>query len=356
MKVIQLIPTITYGDAVSNHCIAIDRLLRSMGFKTGIYADGIGASLPAGTAQSVRDLPQLTKEDVVIYHGAIGSELNYLLPKLPCRKIMIYHNITPPEFFHGFCAVSEQLCRDGLEQMRFLADKLDYCIADSEFNKQDLLRMGFTCPIDVCPLLIAFSDYEKAPSEEVIRRYRDGHTNLLFVGRLAPNKKQENVIRAFYFYHKFLNPKSRLFLAGSGEGAYPDALRNYVAALGLQDSVIFPGHIKFNELLAYYHVADAFVCMSEHEGFCVPLVEAMYFDIPIIALSTSAIPWTLGGSGVLLESSASIPAAETIYSLTTDKARREAVLQSQRARLRDFDPALVAEELKALLTAFLAKS
>lgn len=355
MRVIQMIPSITYGDAVSNNCLATGKLLESMGFDNEIYAENIGSNLPKGVVRNVADLPRLTAKDVVIYHGAIGSDLNYLLPTLPCRKIMIYHNITPPEFFEGFCATSENLCRQGLDQMQYLSDKLDYCLADSAFNKEDLLKMGYTCPVDVSPLLIAFGDYETPPSQEMIARYSDGVTNLLFVGRLAPNKKQENVVRAFYFYHKFLNPKSRLFLAGSGSGAYVDALHDYVDALGLQDSVIFPGHIKFNELLALYHCADAFLCMSEHEGFCVPLLEAMYFDVPVIALRSSAVPWTMGGSGVLLESSDPVLAAQTLNDVLTDPARKEQILAGQRERLKFFDPASLSEDLKKFLTDFLSK-
>ncbi len=356
MRIVQLIPSITYGDAVSNNCLAIGNLLESMGFGNEVYAENIGNNLPKGVVRRVSELPLLTAKDVVIYHGAIGSELNFLLPTLPCRKIMIYHNITPPEFFHNFCSVSETLCREGLEQMRYLADKLDYCLADSAFNKEDLLKMGYTCPVDVSPLLIAFEDYETPPSQEMIDRYSDGVTNLLFVGRLSPNKKQENVVRAFYFYHKYLNPKSRLFLAGSGSGAYVDALHDYVDALGLQDSVIFPGHIKFNELLALYHCADAFLCMSEHEGFCVPLLEAMYFDTPVIAFRSSAIPWTLGGSGVLLESNDPISAAETVHNVLTDSSRREQILAGQRERLKFFDPAVISQDLKKFLADFLSKN
>lgn len=109
----------------------------------------------------------------------------------------------------------------------------------------------------------------------------DGYTNFIFVGRVAPNKKQEDVIRAFYCYKKYCNPKSRLFIVGSYNGMerYYHRLRRYVGALEL-DNVVFTGHIPFAQILAYYHLADLFLCMSDHEGFCVPLVEAMYFNLP----------------------------------------------------------------------------
>uniref|UniRef100_UPI00036E4C8D glycosyltransferase n=1 Tax=Ruminococcus flavefaciens TaxID=1265 RepID=UPI00036E4C8D len=215
--------------------------------------------------------------------------------------------------------------------------KVDYVLADSAFNKAELVKMGYTCPIDVRPILIKFSDYEQAPDGETVKKYSDGRKNLVFVGRIAPNKKQENVIRAFYCYKK-LNPDSRLILVGSLKGMenYHERLVKYAAALGIGDDVIFPGHIKFSEILAYYHIADAFVCMSEHEGFCVPLVEAMFFDTPIIAYDTSAISDTLGGSGVLLDSNDPVFAAAVIDRVLTDNSLRESIIEGQRRRLEDF--------------------
>ena len=138
--------------------------------------------------------------------------------------------------------------------------------------------MGYTCPIDVCPIIIPFADYDREPDAEVLARYRgDGKKNWMFLGRVSPNKKAEDVIRAFTCYKRDYEPESRLFLIGRTGGVklYDKALENYIRLLGVEDSVIMPGHVTFAEILAYYHLADVFVCMSEHEGFCVPLVEAM---------------------------------------------------------------------------------
>lgn len=288
---------------MGNDTLAIKDLLGQMGYDTAIYAENIDSRLPAGTARYVSDLPQLAPEDVILYHGSTGTDLNSRLPELGGRKVMIYHNITPPQFFRPYSQGAMDLTARGIDGITRLADKLDYCIAVSEFNKRDLLRMGYTCPIDVCPILIPFEDYAKAPDRAVLRRYSgDGYVNILFVGRIAPNKRQEDVIRAFYFYRKFFQPKSRLFLVGAygGMESYYQRLTAYVECLGLTDSVIFPGHIKFNAILAYYKLADVFLCMSEHEGFCVPLTEAMYFDVPIVARAAAAIPDTLGGGGILV--------------------------------------------------------
>ena len=271
-----------------------------------------------------------------------------------CRKVMVYHNITPPQFFEEYSVKAAQLCQNGLEGASYLADKVDYCLAVSEYNKQDLIRMGYTCPIDVLPILIPFDDYAKTPSQQVIDRYSDGCTNLIFTGRIAPNKRQEDVIRAFYDYKKFYNPKSRLILVGGHNGMerYYHRLKSYINALELED-VVFPGHIKFDEILAYYKIADVFLCQSEHEGFCVPLVEAMYFDVPVVAYDSSAIAGTLGGGGFLLKDKNPVETAGVINRVVTDEALRTQIIKNQQARLADFDHKVIEAQFKTYLDTFI---
>jgi len=176
------------------------------------------------------------------------------------------------------------------------------------------------------------------------------------VGRIAPNKRQENVIRAFYQYRK-LNPDSRLILVGSylGMENYYQRLVKYAKALGIEDDVVFTGHIKFSEILAFYHVADAFVCMSEHEGFCVPLVEAMFFNVPVIAYDTSAISDTLGGSGVLLDSNDPVFTAHVINRVLTDEKLRESIVEGQKKRLEDFSYERIKDIFEKQLKGFINK-
>ena len=214
--------------------------------------------------------------------------------------------------------------------------------------------MGYTCPIDVLPILIPFDDYAKTPSQQVIDRYSDGYTNLIFKGRIAPNKRQEDVIRAFYDYKKFYNPKSRLILVGGHNGMerYYHRLKSYINALELED-VVFPGHIKFDEILAYYKIADVFLCQSEHEGFCVPLVEAMYFDVPVVAYDSSAIAGTLGGGGFLLKDKNPVETAGVINRVVTDEALRTQIIKNQQARLADFDHKVIEAQFKTYLDTFI---
>ncbi len=346
MRIIQVLTTLSFGDAVGNDTLAIKEILKSNGYKTSIYAENIDSRLPKGSAFHMDEWKPLDSDDVIIYHLSTGTKLNYWIQEQQCRKIMIYHNITPPHFFSEYDAVSADLCKQGLEQVRMLKDTFDCVYADSEFNKEDLMRMGYTCPIKVLPILIAFDDYKKAPSKAVLNKYKDGYTNIVFVGRIAPNKKQEDVIRAFYFYQKYYNPKSRLHIVGSYRGLekYYNRLKDYAEELKVKN-LYFTGHIKFDEILAYYHVADAFLCMSEHEGFCVPLVEAMYFKTPIIAYDSCAIKGTLGGSGFLLEEKNPIETAAVIDKVLGDQNLKAKIIENQTERLKDFNHTLIAKQL-----------
>ena len=348
MRIVQLLSVISFGDAVSNDARAIAGILTENGFENEIYAEHVDNRLPRGTAHALDGGLHLSPEDLLIYHASTGTQLNFDLPSFGGRQVMIYHNITPREFFHGYNTEAEQNMRYGYEGVRFLADKMRYCIADSDYNRQQLRQMGYTCPIDVCPILIPFEDYDREPDQKVLKRYQgDGYTNLLFVGRVSPNKKHEDIIRAFYCYQKRHNPKSRLILAGNAGGMelYADRLRAYAQTLGVADRVIFPGHIKFDAILACYRLADVFVCMSEHEGFCVPLLEAMHFGVPIVAYRAAAVPETLGAGGLLLDSKDPWIAAAAIDRLARDQALRAQILEAQKKRLADFSYAAVRGQL-----------
>ncbi len=356
MRIIQLLPTISYGDAVGNDTMAVDALIRDMGYETTIYAENIDPRLPTGIALPVSHQPELSDEDIIVYHGSVGTVLNEKLVQMKGRKLMIYHNITPPHYFRDYSEVAENLSSYGLNGVKRLSKVMDYCIADSEFNKSDLLSMGFKCPIDVCPIIIPFSDYEKEPDKSILDFFKRGKTsNILFVGRLSPNKKQEDIILAFYIYHNYYNPDSRLILCGSWDGMdlYHQRLVNYTKRLGLFKDVIFTGHIKFGEVLAWYHIADAFVCMSEHEGFCVPLVEAMHFGVPIIAYRSCAVPETLGSSGVIVEKKDPIVVAKAINSVVSDAMIRDKVISAQNERVKVFSYESVSEKFKIFLEGFI---
>jgi glycosyltransferase involved in cell wall biosynthesis len=249
---------------------------------------------------------------------------------------MIYHNVTPERHFIG---VSEQvyyIAKSGRKELASLTGCMDRCLCDSEFNRRDLVALGYE-NVRVVPVLVDFSLLDVQPDAKVQSRYSDDWKNLLFVGRITPNKKHEDIIRIFYYYKKFINPCSRLFLVGSARQTprYLVILKNLVQRLGLDD-VIFTGEVGQSELVAFYRIADAFVCMSEHEGFCVPLVEAMHFTVPIIAFDAGAVPETLAGSGVLVGEKDHLAIAEMVDLLLTEEDLRSRIIQAQDERLKYF--------------------
>ncbi len=337
MKIVQIMPTVSFGDAVSNDARAICKVVSEMGYKTGIYAENVDYRINDTKVHRIKKLPKLSNEDIVIFNHSTGTDLCSFLPNIPGRKMMIYHNITPPEFFSPYNTAAAQVTKKGYSGTKYLSDKIDYVMAVSDYNAQDLRKMGYVCPMFIRPILIPFEDYKKTPDASVINKYSDGYTNIVFVGRVAPNKKQEDLIRIFAYYKKNINPRSRLIIVGNDSGMekYSACLKSYVEALGVED-VVFTGQISFKAILAYYKVADVFMCMSEHEGFCVPLVEAMFFDVPIIAYASSAIPDTLGGSGMLVDNKDPIFVSMLTDKLVNDKTFREHVIEKQRARLEYF--------------------
>ena len=347
MKIISMLPVLAFGDAVGNDTIAVHKSLQKAGYDSLIVASVIDGRLGDGLAVSAEDLSFIRPEDIVIYHLSTGHELNKRFAQLKCRKIVKYHNITPPEFFFGYNTSALVNCMEGYRALSMLAGQAEYCFADSEYNKKEMEKAGYRCPIEVLPILIPFDDYTKTPDEEVVSKMSsDGYVNILFTGRIVPNKRQEDVISAFYHYHKYYNSKSRLILIGNYAGmeSYYESLRCYIKELGAED-VIFPGHISFSQILSYYKTADLFLCMSDHEGFCVPLIEAMYFKVPILAKKTSAIPYTLGGSGMMLADNDPLVAAAMMNRILTDGSLRDVIISNQNERLKDFEHDKIEEQL-----------
>lgn len=354
MRILQMLPTLAYGDAIGNDTLALQDTLKSAGYETEIYAEAIDAKLGKNIAKQTEDY-KYKDDDILLYHLSTGSDLNYKITEYPCRRIIMYHNVTPPHFFRGYSPMSEKACADGLRAVKYLAGKTNLCLVDSAYNGKDLKDMGYRCPIEVLPILIAFDDYKKEPDSKIIHRYDDDWVNIVFTGRVVPNKCPQDIIAAFYYYKKYIQPKSRLFLVGRYDWSnlYKEQLEKYVRKLELDD-VYFTGHVRFDEILAYYYIADVFVCMSEHEGFCVPLVEAMFFDVPIIAFDSSAIGDTLGGSGLLLQDKSPQVVAEAINMVIENKKLREQILEGQRERLKDFEHEKIKKRFLEIIQRFVA--
>lgn len=349
MKIIQMVTTLSYGDAIGNNIIALRDTLLQNGYETEIYAALIDTRVDQSIVKPI-DTYVPDENNIILYHFAINSEWNTKIIPFKEKLIVIYHNVTPAHYFEEYNPDFCVYLNEAREQLRELLKRADLCIADSEYNKQDLINEGCTCDIIVLPIVIRFQDYEKEPNQEIIRAYKeDGITNILFTGRIAPNKKIENVIRCFYYYNKYINADSRLILAGAYQLYDPYYRRLLAYTRRLKLDVLFTGHIPFADLLSYFHTADLFLCMSEHEGFCVPLVEAMYFNIPIVAYDTTAVGETMGEAGIVLDTNDPKVVSEVMNQVLTDEKLRNRILEQQKHRLTYFNNDRIKENFLAII-------
>lgn len=344
------------GDAISNEAIVLRRRFRAWGYASEIFCET--RRVMAELRREVRDVraaPGACRpDDIVLLHLSTGSEVNDVFHSLACRRALLYHNLSPPHYFKFFQPATALLLTRGLAQIAALAGAARVNLADSRFNAADLEARGYAS-VRVLPLMLDFDALGAPPDGAVLRRYRDGLKNILFVGRCAPNKKIEDVLAAFAFFQRTVEPDSRLILAGSHGGMerYYSYLKTRVAKLDLHN-VVFTGSVPQAQINACYRAADLFLCLSEHEGFGIPLVESMFFDVPVLAHAAAAVPETLDGAGVLVGAKEYPLIAELMGELIGNTALRSAVLARQRRRLAEFRGRDLDAELRRHLAPLLA--
>jgi glycosyltransferase involved in cell wall biosynthesis len=329
MDVHQFSTSLTYGDAISDEMLEIQKVLREKGHNSEIFTRFFDPRL-AGLRRDYREYRKLSSpHNVVIFHFSIGSPVSKLFFRVPDRKVMIYHNITPHEFFIDWHRILARECYKGRLELRLFVDKVDLALGDSDFNRRELEAAGYR-RTGVLPILVDFSKFDR-PGDPITRSlFGDGKTTLLFVGRVIPNKKFEDVIKVFHLYKKHFNSDSRLILAGDYRGLerYLDSLLDLVDRLGVRD-VHFSGHVEFSELAAFFDLADVYLSLSEHEGFGVPLLEAFYRKIPVVGFDAGAVGETMNGGGVLIKKKDFFRIAALVDALVKDKDLRRSVVQGQ---------------------------
>ncbi len=339
MRIIQVLDYYASGNAVANCAVTYHRFSEKLGIESKIVARLIDKKEHFVTDLAYLD--DLDKDDVIMYHLCIGTPLNIDICDYECNKVLVYHNITPPALIEKYNKGLAAACAEGLEQLVMMRPYFHLCLADSEFNKQDLIKAGYEeNNIVVIPPFVSKDDFSNTPDATTVKKYDDGWTNILFVGRVSPNKKHEDLIRIFDYYKKNINPKSRLIMAGGIMEDYYNCLSEYVEELGTKD-VIFTKQISFAQLLAFYKTARVFLCTSEHEGYCIPLIEAMIFGIPVIGYDAGAVGDTMGGSGVLLDNKSPVLVSKIIHELENDIDLRNRIIDRQNAYLQT----LTEEEL-----------
>ena len=342
----QVLATLGYGDAIGHEVLGIQRVLRAAGFSSDIFVETADPRL-LDLTRDYRDLVDVSDPDnVLIHHFSIGSRASRVAYALPDKMVLVYHNITPPEFFIGVHPLLVQLCFMGRRELRAYRDRCVLALGDSRFNREELDGVGFP-RTGVLPVVPSFTHLMGAPDRRLAASVDDGWTNILFVGRMIPNKRIDDLIRTFHAYKTQCNPRSRLLLVGSygGFDLYFAMLQQLVATLRVPD-VHFMGHVSNEELSAYYDVADVFLCASEHEGFCVPLIEAFHKRVPVVAYAATAVPATMDGGGVLYTDKSPAHVARMMQAVVDDGDLADRIVASQDAALdrllaQDFDGTLL---------------
>lgn len=357
MQIHQFVHTLNYGDAISGEALTLQRLLRSRSVKSNIYVVHAHEKVRNNAVPYQNFVEHLAtaraagEEVCVILHYSIASPLNALCAETPgVTKVLIYHNLTPPHWFRPYNRrVYADLVR-GREELPGLLQQMDIVLADSAFNAAELEEFGHR-GAQVLPLPLDLEKWSVDPNPGITRVLRGhGGRNVLHVGRFAPNKCLEDILKAFYFYHHKIDRSSRLWLVGIDIDTelYSFELRRLISRLHLKPAVNFVGAVADGELRAFYENSHAYLCMSEHEGFCLPLLEAMHFGLPVIAYDATAVGATVGDAGVLVRKKAPAETAEILNIVITDKTLRGDLVRRGRERVAQFSTdkfLLVLEEV-----------
>jgi glycosyltransferase involved in cell wall biosynthesis len=276
----------------------------------------------------------------------------------PEALLVYYHNITPPEYFARWEPQAAMSMKAARVELRQLAQVSQLAMAPSRFSEHELIDVGYRATA-LAPLLIDFDDYQQKPDGRVLNRLQKqrerGGAHWLFVGRLSPNKCQHDVIGAFAVYRELFDPKARLTLIGGvTSDLYYRALRRLIVELEIGGTVELLGSVPFDQLLAYYRTCDVFVCLSEHEGFCVPILEAMHFGIPVIGYAATAVPEAIDDAGLLLSDKDPLMVACAVDRVLSDRAVRSHLVQAGRSRVEQLTLPRTSQALLSSLSAFLA--
>jgi glycosyltransferase involved in cell wall biosynthesis len=349
----QVLASLGYGDAIANEVFGIQRALVGAGFDSSIIVESADPRVAHLTVDYREVVDELTADDLLVHHFSVGSRASRTAFALPCRMMLVYHNITPPEYFLGVHPWLARQCYHGRRELGAYRDRVDLAVGASEFSRQELDSLGFA-PTGVLPVVPDFSHLDTSPDPRVYDAFDDERTNVLFVGRLIPNKRPDQIIRSFHAYQTLFNADARLLLAGSYTQfeSYLAQLHELVARLGARDVHIL-GQVSNEELTALYDVADLFLCASEHEGFCVPLVEAFYKRVPVLAYAATAVPATLDGGGVLFDTRDPIEVAALMDAILSDESNEDRIRAAQdaalaRLRAKDFAAMTVRYVTQAL--------
>jgi glycosyltransferase involved in cell wall biosynthesis len=358
VRIDQVAPSIVDRDAVSFHTLEAQRVLRSLGFVSEVYAVTMGPEM-AGRVHPLAELPRESGDrQWLCYQASIGSPAAEVVAGHPATRLVNYHNITPAALVEGWMPGLAEEVRIGREQVAALASGTLLGMGDSAYNTAELDEWGYPWAV-VSMLMVDRTNFDAVPDAgaraRLVEARRSGGSDWLFVGQMLPHKAQHDVILAFAAYLRAYDPEAHLHLVGRDSSpAYTSGLRELVGDLGIADSVDFVGLVRPGELAALYQSCDVYVCCSDHEGFCAPLLEAMHHGLPIVAYRAAAVPETIADAGVLLDSKAPAEVAAAAHRVVTDDELRARLIALGRERAASFAPERARAEFARVVEAAVA--
>ena len=340
MRVDQVIPSLASRDAIGVHTINLRDGLRHVGIDSDIFYGSVTPDVHH-EGRSVTELGRSGRNRWLLYQSSIGSPVYDMFAARPEPKLVNYHNITPADLLRDWEPGVAYEVALGRTQLARLATQSGLAVADSAFNESELRALGFQNTA-VVPLLIDMArkseESDQAVGARLAQTKAAGGADLIFVGKLSPHKAPHDLVKMLAVVRRLYDPSARLHLIGSPLGeTYEPALRSFVSELGLDNAVNFAGSVSGAELEAYLQAADVFVCASDHEGFCVPLAEAMGHGIPIVAYGVTAVPETVGGAGLLLPDKSPVRFAAAVGKILGDDTLRRHLSAAGLARAGQFD-------------------
>ncbi len=353
VRVDQVIPSLASRDAIGVSSLNLRDGLRSAGIDSDIYYGSFTPDVER-EGRPVIELGRATRGRWLLYQASIGSPVYDILAARSEPKLVNYHNITPASLLRAWEPAVAYEASLGREQLARLAPQSHFAVADSGFNESELLALGYSGTA-VVPLLIDMHSKSDSPDPDLAgrlqrRKERDGGADLLYVGKISPHKAPHDLVKMLDVLRRTHDPAARLHLVGSPLGeTYEPALRAFIAELGLEDAVNLPGSVSGSELEAYFRAADVFVMASDHEGFCVPLAEAMGHGVPIVAYGVAAVPETVADAGLVLPDKSALPFAAAVGRVLEDPRLRSVLAAAGRERAAGFDLAASTDRFVSLV-------
>ncbi len=349
--VYQVMEALDIGDAVSNIARRNAAFLSELGQPTTILARYAHPLVKVETSPLRRALS--TPDCGLIFHYWNYNSSAWVLSAVRGPKAVHYHNITPPQYFPQGSLAFENSSR-GYTQLAQIADRFDLIVGDSRYNIGEFAEhLSRPKPAVTLYPVIETTELQAAPYDirlfETLRQ--SGRVNIVFVGRIVRNKRQDQLLRLFDYYYSDINRHARLWLVGSDQGdpLYRAELEQLRESLKSKDSIVFTGKVSDPEVNAYYRAADVFVSASEHEGFCIPIAQAMAFNVPVLAYASTAVPETMGEAGVLIRRWDTRLVAELMHLVLSDLGIRQQIIAGQSKNLDRFSAERARERVKAIL-------